>query len=278
MENSLTVIIPNYNKAKYLEECIESVEKQSFLPNEIIIIDDCSTDDSRNIIKNLSSKYNNLKYIFLDSNSGVSAARNKGIDCSTSKYITFLDSDDKYINPDKLSNEMKIVTRGKNIVSYSVTITIDEKSNIIDNKYNRKWKNKEFVKGDSFVELVSFIKQSRVPRDYCLEKNLLLNVGGYSYEKNFYEDLDLVFRLAESKADFECTYEQGTGYRQLAGGLSSRTTTEHRKARKAIAKHYFKKMGFKKKLLCRLYQLIAFFSKLGRDLSFFINKRILKNK
>ena len=72
-ENSLlSVIIPNYNKQKYLQECIESVIRQSYKQIEIIIVDDCSTDNSREIILELAQKYASIRPIFQEKNGGVS--------------------------------------------------------------------------------------------------------------------------------------------------------------------------------------------------------------
>lgn len=73
----LTVIIPNYNKEKYLEQCIQSVINQTYRPIEIIIVDDCSSDSSKEIIETFEKKYPYIKSIFQKKNGGVSLARNK---------------------------------------------------------------------------------------------------------------------------------------------------------------------------------------------------------
>jgi len=91
---SLTVIIPVYNEEKYLRRCLDSIVRQTEQPDEVIIIDDGSTDGSLEIIKEycatLGWKYKSKI------NGGVSVARNVGLELSTSDYITFLDSDDEY--------------------------------------------------------------------------------------------------------------------------------------------------------------------------------------
>lgn len=95
----ISVIIPVYNSEKYLNRCLDSLKKQdNFNELEIIIVNDGSIDDSKDIISNF--KQNNENVIVKNiKHSGVSKARNIGIDLASSKYITFLDADD-YIDHD----------------------------------------------------------------------------------------------------------------------------------------------------------------------------------
>lgn len=89
----LSVIIPAYNCDKYIERCILSVQKQSFKPTEIIVIDDGSKDRTGEICKRLQQENKNLIYKRVE-NGGCSAARNIGLKMATGKYVAFLDSDD----------------------------------------------------------------------------------------------------------------------------------------------------------------------------------------
>lgn len=98
----VSVIVPVYNKEEYLEECLYSLIKQTLTPIEIIIVNDGSIDNSENIIKKFTINNENIKYISQE-NSGVSMARNKGIDNSAGEYIYFLDSDD-VITPNTLES------------------------------------------------------------------------------------------------------------------------------------------------------------------------------
>ncbi|MEE1035336.1 MAG: glycosyltransferase, partial [Agathobacter sp.] len=88
-----SIIIPVYNSEKYLEECIESVLKQTYKEIEIIIVNDGSYDSSENIINRYAKNDNRIIYL-KQKNAGVSAARNLGIKSATGKWITFVDSDD----------------------------------------------------------------------------------------------------------------------------------------------------------------------------------------
>lgn len=106
MENKtapfFSVIIPVYNVESYIEQCIDSILRQSFKNFELILINDGSTDGSPDICKKLSEEDIRIKYISKQ-NEGVSKTRNLGINVATGKYICFIDSDD-YLEEDFLIN------------------------------------------------------------------------------------------------------------------------------------------------------------------------------
>jgi glycosyltransferase involved in cell wall biosynthesis len=89
---SFSVVIPTYNRGSFIREAIDSVLNQTLRPAEIIVVDDGSTDDTKNVISNFGSR---ITYLPVE-NGGVSRARNIGIKQSRSEYIAFLDSDDTW--------------------------------------------------------------------------------------------------------------------------------------------------------------------------------------
>lgn len=96
----VSAIIPVYNAEKYLNNAIDSVINQTigFENIELIIVNDHSTDNSKNIIQDYAAQYENIKAINLDKNSGLPGKpRNVGIDNATADYIIFLDADDEYL-------------------------------------------------------------------------------------------------------------------------------------------------------------------------------------
>ena len=102
MNNKISIIVPVYNVAQYLHACIDSIINQTYKNIEVVLVDDGSTDDSGNICEEY--KKNDERIIVVhQKNSGLSAARNVGIEISTGEYITFIDSDD-YISPDYIEN------------------------------------------------------------------------------------------------------------------------------------------------------------------------------
>ena len=112
---TVSIIIPIYNVEQYIERCIISVINQTYRQLEVILVDDCSPDNSMSLARQLVDKSTNkegltFKFIKRDENGGLSAARNTGIENATGDYLYFLDSDDELpINAiELLVNQVKI--------------------------------------------------------------------------------------------------------------------------------------------------------------------------
>lgn len=92
----VSIIIPIYNAAKYLEACLDSIVGQTYSDYELILINDCSTDNSRDIISRFCQSHTDIAIKFIDSveNRGQSYSRNRGIEAAEGKYIMFVDADD----------------------------------------------------------------------------------------------------------------------------------------------------------------------------------------
>lgn len=103
---SVTVIIPTYNRAKTINYCLDSVCNQTFPPDEVIIIDDCSTDSTIDIVREYPDS--RVRCMVLKKNSGAQAARNRGICEAQNKWIAFQDSDDEWM-PDKLEKQFAVL-------------------------------------------------------------------------------------------------------------------------------------------------------------------------
>lgn len=102
----VSIIVPVYNAGKYIEETIRMVEKQTFKNWELILVEDHSTDNSREVIqKYLDVKTCRIRLILKEKNEGAAMARNTGIDAARGRYIAFLDADDIWM-PDKLEKEL----------------------------------------------------------------------------------------------------------------------------------------------------------------------------
>ncbi|MBI1272555.1 MAG: glycosyltransferase [Alphaproteobacteria bacterium] len=99
---SISVVIPSYNQARYLGEAIESVHAQTLQPHEIIVVNDCSTDNTREIL----ARYSDVKAHHKPVNEGLGAARNTGISLAQHEWISFLDSDDVWL-PHKLEKQVE---------------------------------------------------------------------------------------------------------------------------------------------------------------------------
>lgn len=113
MNDLVSVIIPVYNVASYVQDTIESVAKQTYKNIEIIIVDDCGTDNSMEVVMNYLNSYNlQAKIIKHKHNKGQSAARNTGLEASNGDYVYFLDSDDTIV-PDCITKHVREIINKK---------------------------------------------------------------------------------------------------------------------------------------------------------------------
>ena len=94
----ISVLVPIYNAEKYIEKCLDSIVNQTYENIEIVLIEDGSTDNSLEIIKEYSKQDKRIKIISIKNN-GVADARNKALENATGDYVTFVDSDD-YVEKD----------------------------------------------------------------------------------------------------------------------------------------------------------------------------------
>ena len=128
MTFKISVIIPVYNAEHDLNLAIDSIINQSlgFENIELIIVDDCSTDNSRNIISDYVNKYDNIVPVFLDENSGLPGKpRNIGIEYASADYISFLDSDDEYLQKGLENLYNAILSENSDFVIGSHIINLD---------------------------------------------------------------------------------------------------------------------------------------------------------
>ncbi|MBT5935148.1 glycosyltransferase family A protein [Sulfurimonas sp.] len=181
----ITVIIPSYNRYELLKRALDSVYTQTFLPKEVIVIDDGSTDNTYQIKNDFPS----VKYIY-QKNSGVSSARNTGIKNASFEWISFLDSDDEWIE-DKLEKQVNFHQQSKDVLmSYTDEIWIRDGVLVKIPKKFRK------IGSDVFLENLSFCNIA--PSSVLIHKTILDDVGLFDEELEVCEDYDLWLRIAQS--------------------------------------------------------------------------------
>jgi glycosyltransferase involved in cell wall biosynthesis len=150
----LSIIVPVYNAAKTIRKCVQSIVAQTVEDKEILLIDDGSTDDSYNIIVELSSLYP-IVHAFHKENGGVSSARNYGINYARGAFITFIDSDDYYLDKDYLysmysnicnNNHIDLVVSGYTVIRENNEHVVSSLNKCIDagefaSAYYKEYKN-----------------------------------------------------------------------------------------------------------------------------------------
>jgi teichuronic acid biosynthesis glycosyltransferase TuaG len=127
----ISIITPSYNSAKFIGETIKSVRKQTYQDWEMLIVDDCSTDNSKDIIKEYSDNDARIKLIALEKNVGAAEARNIALRKAKGRYIAFLDSDDLWL-PEKLNKQLAFMKKTKIDFSFTAYNRISESGKYIN--------------------------------------------------------------------------------------------------------------------------------------------------
>ena len=137
MENELvSIIMPTYNCAKFIGKTIESVLNQTYSNWELIIVDDCSKDNTEEVVKAFNDS--RIKYNKLENNSGAAIARTEAMKIASGTYMAFLDSDDLW-KKDKLEKQLKFMKEN----NYNFTCTAYEQINEAGEKLNKIIKSKK---------------------------------------------------------------------------------------------------------------------------------------
>ena len=126
MSDLVSIIMPSYNTAQYIAETIQSVINQTYQNWELIIVDDCSSDDTDIVVGKIKDP--RIKYIKNQRNSGAAVSRNRALRMANGRWVAFLDSDDLW-KPEKLEKQIGFMTKKKCYFSYTDYEEIDADGN-----------------------------------------------------------------------------------------------------------------------------------------------------
>ena len=183
----VSVIVPSYNHAAYIEECLLSIVSQTYKNIELIVIDDGSLDSSRSIIMELAEKHN-IIYKFQE-NSGVSKTLNNGIRLATGDFICVCASDDKY-------HEEKISKQVDYMLSHSeYDICYTNRIKFYENGIKRSLPANKQGSGDLFKPL--FLQDIRICPGTIMYRKQVFDSVGYFDESLAVEDFDFILRVAK---------------------------------------------------------------------------------
>ncbi len=147
-EPLVSVIIPTYNRKNTILASVNSVLNQTYKNIELIVVDDCSTDDTEKTVKSIDDS--RIKYIKLEKNSGACVARNKGIEVSQGQFIAFNDSDDLWL-PEKINRQIDFLNKkNADIVLCKMECRTPE------NKFIHNFPNIKLDKKISYKELLKY--------------------------------------------------------------------------------------------------------------------------
>lgn len=187
-EPLVSVVIPCFNSEAWISETLLSVFKQTYSNVEVIVIDDGSTDDTKNIVLN----YKNKVHYYYQKNKGPSAARNLGVKKSKGEYIAFLDSDDLW-ELTKISKQIKFLKANKDIhLVFSNVNIMNEEGVILYTHYNEVPSDKK--------EIIKYFFSGRITMNtptIVARKDSILTIGGFDEELPLREDHFFLMKMAQ---------------------------------------------------------------------------------
>lgn len=212
MNPEITVVIPLYNGKKYISETIKSVLSQTYGNYETVVVDDGSTDGSFEILE--TSFKGRIRY-FRQENSGISAARNKGIAEARGEFIAFLDHDDKWL-PEKLEKQMGLFRNNPETgLVYSNSFITDENGA----RHGTIFDIQPPYRGKVFYKL---LKADFMPvATVMVKKNVIDQAGVFSGNFSVAEDWDLFLRISK-KYQVDYVDEALAEYKVHSGGFSTK--------------------------------------------------------
>lgn len=175
----VSIITASYNCAPFIGATIESILNQTYTKWELLITDDCSKDDSREVIQKYADKDPRIKLLRLKENSGAGVARNNSIKEAKGKFIAFCDSDDRWF-PEKLEKQLKFMVDNNAVLTYSSYDVCDEDgSKIVGYVECRKSLNKAKILQDNGIGCLTaiynadkigkyYMPKIRKRQDWCL--------------------------------------------------------------------------------------------------------------
>jgi glycosyltransferase involved in cell wall biosynthesis len=180
----VSVIIATYNNAHYILEAIASIFNQTYTSYEIIVIDDGSTDNTRQVLEPYIDK---MCYVYQE-NKGVSHARNLGLEIAQGEFISFLDADDFFL-PDKLAKQVAVFDAHPSLgIVHSGWRLVNEKG--------EKISDIELWHGSLELDLETWVVWKPVTISMMFRKSWIKSAGGFDTRWHHGEDIDLVLRLS----------------------------------------------------------------------------------
>lgn len=183
----VSIILPTYNCANFLPDSIRSILLQTYGSYEIVVVDDGSTDNTKEVLDTFMGK---IKYISLEQNKGLPTARNIGIQSAQGKYIAFIDADDLW-SPEKLQTDIEYFQMYPEVgMVYSRHVNVDEKGKFINRGTKR-----QLPSGNIFIQL--FSEQNFITTSTVVVKKEVFETTGLFDEQFFNcQDWDMWLRIA----------------------------------------------------------------------------------
>lgn len=244
----VSVIIPTYNRAHLLGRAVGSIINQTYRDFELIIVDDGSTDNTRDVVESVND--NRIKYIRLDRNKGAAAARNAGIEVVKGEFIAFQDSDDEWLR-EKLEKQMQAFEN----CPQHVGVVYSDMWRVRENGEVRYWQSPTITNGCIIdAEKLEYRVMGVGLCTTVIRRECLRKAGSFDEKFPRFIDLDLFIRLSQSTG-FYHMQEPLVRYYET-DGISSNRRAEAT-ARILLLEKYFQSVRKNKKFISNQYFMIS---------------------
>ncbi|MBA7548094.1 Undecaprenyl-phosphate 4-deoxy-4-formamido-L-arabinose transferase [subsurface metagenome] len=189
---TVSVIIPTYNRAHLIGRAINSVLNQTYQDFEIIVIDDGSTDKTKEVVKNFQKQDKRIRYIWYEKNKGGSAARNIGIRDAKCEYIAFLDSDDEWM-PKKIEKQVNFFVKCSKSVGVIYCLYYSQEDSF---EYIEKVNSSNMRHGNVYNSLLNGWCPSSTSF-FILKTQVFKKSGLFDESLSSFQDYDLWIRIAQ---------------------------------------------------------------------------------
>lgn len=212
----VSVVIPSYNHAHFLPRALQSVQRQGWQNWEILVVDNCSTDGTDEVLKDWQGE--RVRVYKVNNRGVIAVSRNKGIQEARGEWIAFLDSDDWW-SEDKLERSMRLALAGADVVFHDLTIVS------LDGRI-RAWRRSRSRKLSAHAYEDMVTNGCALPNSSVVaRKSALVSIGGLCEEQELvgWEDFDAWLRLAKAGNRF-MRLQGSHGYYWVGGGSVSNPT------------------------------------------------------
>jgi len=214
---TISVVIPCYNVAEYIEEAVQSVINQTKQCDEIICVDDCSTDNTIQKIEALQQKYPSLiKLLKNEKNEGANYSRNKGLAAANSEFIQFFDADDILL-PKKFEYQLNLIEQSENPIDLLVSgfkkRNLAGTDTLFQFETDDVWNS--LMKGRLGVTTANLFRRSAI-----------INAGGWNENLKSSQEYDLMFRMLKNGSNIKIDNEVMNINRERPSGSITKSNPE----------------------------------------------------
>ena len=208
----VSIVIITYNRARFLPEAIESVLAQSFADWEMIVVDDASTDNTKEVVEKYCACDSRIKYYRNPENLNISKSRNRGMELAVGKYIAVLDSDDMWCDEEKIATQYSFLEEHPDHILVGGGVIVVDENGVEKKRYIDPQDDKD-------LRRIILSRNPFAQSTVMYNRKAVLDLGGYDNALNGIEDYDLWLRIG-SVAKFANINRHVLKYRVHGGNIS----------------------------------------------------------